>query len=249
MSVYARFSIALLLITGAFSMQASEPATTTSENKVDGLIGWLLENDDHLDEIPFADVVAATSGTLVLPVDPLDPVDQAMVTHLQNALNTCLEHITDPGHPIHEVGRVNEISRHVEDNLLDLLNTNPAFVCQIPLNASGEHQRSGYPDLRLEHLESGRVFYVDPKIYKSGSETSSFRTFYFEPKGATNKLLDDASHLIVGIAHAGKVDNLWQLSSWQIVDLYSFKVQLKAEFQASNRDLYQKTAVIGRSGE
>ncbi|MFQ3271294.1 MAG: hypothetical protein ACI9A1_001617, partial [Lentimonas sp.] len=64
------------------------------------------------------------------------------------------------------------------------------MLCEIPVNASGGRQRSGYPDLRLLHRGSGRVFYVDPKIYKLGSEQSRFRTFYFEPKKATNKILD-----------------------------------------------------------
>jgi len=33
-----------------------------------------------------------------------------------------------------------------------------------------------------------------------------------------------------------------------MVDLINFKVRLKAEFQVSNRDLYQPSAVIRKSG-
>ena len=47
----------------------------------------------------------------------------------------------------------------------------------IPANAAGRTQRSGYPDLRLVHTTSERVFSIDPKVYKLGSETSSFRNF------------------------------------------------------------------------
>jgi hypothetical protein len=39
---------------------------------------------------------------------------------------------------------------------------------------------------------SKRVFYVDPKLYAAGSRDSSFRTFYFKPKAAANKVRDDA---------------------------------------------------------
>jgi hypothetical protein len=119
--------------------------------------------------------------------------------------------------------------------------------CEIPVNASGDRQRSGYPDLKLVDEASGRIFYIDPKIYRLGSERSSFRTFYFEPKKATNKILDTASHLIVGVAHSGKVDGYWQLDHWQIVDLAEFRVRLKAEFQASNRDLYLPSAILRES--
>jgi len=223
------------------------PEQTQQSAEVDGLITWLLAHEDSLDEIPFADVVESTSGKKVLPVDPDEPVDAAMLMLLERALNRCMEQVKSPTHPIHEVGRVNEISRYIEDALLVELNSMEGFSCDIPLTAAGEHQRSGYPDLRFVHKASGRVFYVDPKIHKYGSETSSFRTFYFEPKGETNKILDDASHLIVGVSHSGKVDDLWQFNEWQIVDLAQFKVRLKAEFQASNRDMYREEAILKRS--
>lgn len=215
--------------------------------QVNGLIDWLLMNEDHLEDIPFASVVMATSGHRVLPVDSNDINDQRMLAALELALDVCLETAQKPDHPIHQVGRVNEISRYFEDILLEQLNAMDDYECGIPTTASGEHQRSGYPDLRLLQQSTGRVFYIDPKIYKLSSEDSSFRTFYFEPKGATNKILDDASHLIVGIAHSDKVDAIWQFNHWQIVDLAEFKVRLKAEFQASNRDLYQEQAILSRS--
>jgi hypothetical protein len=34
---------------------------------------------------------------------------------------------------------------------------------------------------------------------------------------------------------------------WELVDLANFRVKLKAEFQASNRDLYKPEAVLMRS--
>ena len=117
--------------------------------------------------------------------------------------------LVKPENPIHAVDRVNKISRHIEDFLLCRLNAAEAYECSIPANAAGLTQRSGYQDLRLVHTASERVFYIDPKVYKLGSETSSFRSFYFEPKVKTNKILDDASHLIVGIAHSGKVGGRW----------------------------------------
>ena len=233
----------LLVLTSNAALEAE-----ASENKVQPLISWLLEDEGRLDDVPFPDVVSAVSGCKVLPVNTADPVDAWMADVLAQALNDCMAELNRASHPMHEVGRVNEISRHVEDSLLKLLNAHEALLCEIPVNASGDRQRSGYPDLRLVHHESGRVFYIDPKIYKLGSEQSSFRTFYFEPKKATNKILDDASHLIVGVAHAGKVEGQWQLKHWKMVDLINFKVRLKAEFQASNRDLYQPSAVIRKSG-
>jgi hypothetical protein len=211
-------------------------------------VQWLLEDGERLDEVRFAEVAEAVSGRRVVPVDASDPVDAAMLAHLVAALDDLLEVMADPEHAIHAIGRINEVSRPVEDFLLERLDAGADFACSIPLNASGEVQLSGYPDLRLEHAPSGRVFYIDPKVYRQGSESSSFRTFYFEPKEATNKILDDASHLIVGIAHGGKVAGRWQLEAWKLVDLIDFRVRLKAEFQSNNRELYKESAIL-RQGQ
>lgn len=219
----------------------------TENAEIKPFVHWLLDDGERLEDVRFAEVAEAVSGRKVLAVDTTSEVDAAMLQLVEDALNAMLAELAQVDHPIHEVGRVNEISRHVEDFLLGYLNEKEGFECTIPPNASGKAQRSGYPDLRLVHEASGRIFYLDPKVYKKGSEGSSFRTFYFEPKKETNKILDDASHLIVGVAHSGKVDGHWQMDSWKLVDLIDFRVRLKAEFQASNRELYIDTAVLGES--
>jgi hypothetical protein len=110
--------------------------------------------------------------------------------------------------------------------------------------------RSGYPDLRIIDLASKRVFYLDPKLYAAGNRDSSFRTFYFEPKVATNKVRDDAVHFIVGFEHEPREKNgRWKFTRWDLVDLSHFKVKLKAEFQGSNRDMYRTEAIVASSAE
>ncbi|MGL5018193.1 MAG: hypothetical protein ACRDBP_08680, partial [Luteolibacter sp.] len=73
-----------------------------------------------------------------------------------------------------------------------------------------------------------------------------FRTFYFEPKNETLKITDDAVHLLVGIEHDGK-DQQWTFTGWRLVDLSTLRVRLKAEFQASNAELY-RSAVFNEGG-
>jgi hypothetical protein len=224
---------------------AVEPSISNAD--IEPFVRWLLDDGERLEDVRFAEVAEAVSGCKVLPVDTSDAVDAAMLRHVQASLDGMLLELAKADNPIHAVGRVNEISRHVEDFLLSRLNAAEGYECKIPPNATGRVQRSGYPDLRLFHTASGRVFYIDPKVYKLGSETSSFRSFYFEPKLGTNKILDNASHLIVGIAHSGKVEGRWQLDTWKIVDLINFHLRLKAEFQSSNRELYKDEAVLGES--
>ena len=89
----------------------------------------------------------------------------------------------------------------------------------------------------------GDVYYLDPKLMERGSVDSSLRTFYFEPKDRTLKILDDATHLLIGIEHDGN-DGDWEFLGYRLVDLSKLKVRLKAEFQASNRDMYNGESVL-----
>ena len=139
------------------------------------------------------------------------------------------------------------MSSHFENSMRELLNTAPGLSCDFPHTAENRVQRSGYPDLRLVDQETKRVFYLDPKLYAVGSRDSSFRTFYFEPKGATNKVRDDAVHFIVGFEHEKRSGDHWNFTRWDLVDLARFKVKLKAEFQGSNHDMYRPEAIVATS--
>jgi hypothetical protein len=137
------------------------------------------------------------------------------------------------------------VSSHFEDTLRELLGSTSGLSCDSPPTIEGKVQRSGYPDLRIVDLASRRVFYLDPKLYAVGSRKSSFRTFYFEPKKATNKVGDDAVHFIVGFEHERREKNgRWKFTRWDLVDLSHFKVKLKAEFQGSNYDMYRAEAIV-----
>ena len=77
---------------------------------------------------------------------------------------------------------------------------------------------------------------------------SSLRAFYFEPRKATNKVRDDAVHFVVGFEHQTREKNGgWKFRRWDLVDLSRFTVNLKAEFQGSNRDMYRAEAIVASS--
>lgn len=208
------------------------------------LVAWLLHEDRDLTGIPFADVIQAVAGKEVLPVEREDERQRRLLREIGRVVDRVLVELNGPEHPIHQVGRINEVSGHIEDLLVEKLNRVDGMEAGVPLNASGRAQRAGYPDIRIMDTGSGRVFYLDPKLYAAGSETSTFRTFYFEPKVETNKILDDAVHLILGIEHGGRKQGRWEFRGWKLADLAKFEVRLKAEFQAGNRDLYQPEAIV-----
>lgn len=203
------------------------------------LIEWLLQDGRDLKGIPFSEVLAASTGKKILPVPP----DAPWLKRLAAVLNRTLAAMNESSHPIHTVGRINEASRFIEDQLMAECNKEPGWSCGIPRTSAGEEQRSGYPDLRLV-LEDQSVVFLDPKLFARGSKASTLRTFYYEPKSTTSKVHDDARHLLVGVQHNGGEGGQIRFEEWDLVDVSKIKVQLKAEFQASNKDMYRSDNIV-----
>src|SRR5205823_1809994 len=199
--------------------------------------------------IPFSEVIFDATGKCVLAFNPKDETDTRVLKQISAALDEVMTRLNASDSLIQGIPRINEVSSHFEDLLRELLNGTPGLSCDFPHTAEDRVQRSGYPDLRLVDLETKRIFYLDPKLYAAGSRESSFRTFYFEPKVATNKVRDDAVHLIVGFEHEPKSKGRWKFTRWDLVDLSGFKVKLKAEFQGSNHDLYRPEAIVATSAQ
>ncbi|MEY2556822.1 MAG: hypothetical protein QOE34_247 [Verrucomicrobiota bacterium] len=244
-------AVSALLTVAAFAQEkATTPdANSSSPSPIDELIPWLLREDHDLRGIPFSKVILDATGKRVLAIDPKSTTDRRVINQLSSVLDEAMKRMNAPDSAIQGIPRINEVSSHFEDLLRELLNKAAGLSCDLPRTAEDRIQRSGYPDLRLMDLETKRVFYLDPKLYAVGSRDSSFRTFYFEPKIATNKVRDDAVHLIVGFEHEPKSGGHWKFTRWDLVDLAHFKVRLKAEFQGSNHDLYRPEAIIATSAK
>ncbi|MEM6916578.1 MAG: hypothetical protein AAF491_08450 [Verrucomicrobiota bacterium] len=214
-----------------------------SEPSVESLVATVLDGGGTFKDVDFATLIETSTGNRVLPLNPEDPVDSEIIEGIDRAIAAVVAELNKPGSPTHEESRINEVSSHFEEGLLEILDAAPEFECSLPRTAEGNLQRSGYPDLSLRHIESGRIIYLDPKLVAEGSLNSSLRTFYFTPRKETNKVLHDAHHLLVGIEHDGNT-GAWKYLRWHLVDLTRFQVTLKAEFQASNRDLYLPELIV-----
>ena len=248
------------------------PTPATGNAVVDQLIPWLLDEDQQLRGVAFSELIFDTTGRKVLPFAANNAVDQRVAKAISAACDETMKRLNAPDSEIQNIDRINEVSSHFEDTLRKLLNATPGFQCNFPLTVEGKVQRSGYPDLQITDLESKRVFYLDPKLFAAGSRDSSFRTFYFEPKKSTNKVRDDAVHFVVGFEHAPRdvaaslrrgdsrsdqntaterrgYNAGWKFTRWDLVDLSGFSVKLKAEFQGSNRDMYQPEAIVASSAK
>ncbi len=204
------------------------------------LVKGLLKEDLSHRDFDFATVSEAVSGKKIIPLAKMKS-GRRVYDAISMVLGDVLEKMNSKDSPVLGLRRINEGSRFFEEGLLEGLNELEGLKCEMPKTRKGKEQRSGYPDLQITDEATGETYYLDPKLMEQGSEDSTFRTFYFEPKDRTLKINEDAAHLLVGIEHDG-VDGNWHFNGWRIVDLSQLKVRLKAEFHASNRILYGKSS-------
>lgn len=223
-------------------LTAQEPLTSLIPRQSDpdtALVLSLLGENLSKRTFSFPTVAMACSGKKVLPLTK-DPAHLRVTAAIGKAVSASINELNKSDSPARTMKRINECSELFEDAILKHLNEQPGINCMLPATREGNQQRSGYPDLRVVDQESKQVFYIDPKLVESGHLETTLRTFYFEPKNETLKINDDAVHLLVGIEHDGKVGE-WTFSGWRLIDLSKLKVRLKAEFQASNAEVYQKS--------
>jgi len=226
------------------TMLLAEPSKPEASGDCDDtlLVQRLLAEDLGNRRFAFSTIVRACSGNDVLALDRENAVHKKLLNHIETALAETIREQNREDAPVRELRRINEASRFFEDGLMEKLDAIDGLACGPAPTVAGNFQRSGYPDLRLLDESSGTVFYLDPKLLQAGSERSSFRTFYFEPKTDTLKITDDAVHLILGIEHDGKARE-WTFLGWRVTCLADLSVRLKAEFQASNADLYRDSTL------
>jgi hypothetical protein len=196
----------------------SLPRDTASTQIIDSLIPWLLNENQQLRGIPFAEVILDTTGKHVLGVDPKNETDQRVIKQISAALDEVMKRANRSDSAIQSIGRINEVSSHFEDWLRALLNSTPGLNCDFPRTADGKVQRSGYPDLWIVDL-------------------------------ASNKIHDDAVHLVASFEHEPRKEGHWNFTRWDLVDLAHLNVKLKAEFQGSNRDMYRREAIVATSAK
>lgn len=243
--------VGLFLVAGLFSASCdrSPPVQVVIEKEpsVDGLVETVMNGGGTFSDVSFSSLIESSTGNRVLPLNPDDPVDAEILMGIDNAMAAILREFNGEDSITHQESRINEVSAYFEEALLREIDRAPELECDYPRTEEGNLQRAGYPDLLIRHRESGRVAYLDPKLVEEGSLQSSLRTFYFTPRRETNKVLEDAHHLLIGIEHDGNTGK-WKYLRWHLVDLTNFKVTLKAEFQASNRDLYIPELILKSKG-
>lgn len=186
-------------------------------------------------DVYFRDVIKAATGNEVLKLTLGNMADLAP---LKARFTNDLSRISDVVKKEYN-GRANELSNYMEQVVSKEINTLPSFKTSRPeVNGKGK-QAGGYPDL-IVHVKDWD-FYLEVKTFQTKTKDSSLRTFYYKP-GVNSKVTRTCSHILIAFeveSKGGENRSPFILKNVKILDLYTLKVNLKPEFNASNVDVYR----------
>jgi hypothetical protein len=196
--------------------------------------------------IPFRDVVLATTGYRILNFDTNDPAHVELRMKLNSAAELALARAATNGLAAE---RANEAGNHMETFVRAALK-DCGLGARVPVTAGGDAQAVGYPDIEI----TGKTpCYIELKTYNAATVNTTQRSFYFSPS-ANPKITRDALHLLMAFElertnRAGRTS--FVPKRWKLLTLEYLYVDLKFEFNQSNRGLYgigAQDALLGESG-
>jgi hypothetical protein len=118
---------------------------------------------------------------------------------------------------------------------------------RVPVNTGGNAQTTGYPDIEI----TGKLpCYVELKTYNAATANTTQRSFYYSPS-AQPKVTHDALHLLLAYelektTRDGKT--AFVPVHWKLITLQNLQVDLKFEFNQSNRQLYGDSSALLSEG-
>jgi len=193
--------------------------------------------------VPFTVAIKALTGFSVLVFDPASGENKKLLGQLSKAAQLGGQKA------FHEgifTGRPNEAGNQIEPFVIQALRQ-VGLEADKPISKSGKKKAAGYPDIEIKS-EGGRIAYLDCKTYNTKTKNQSFRTFYFSPS-EDPKITRDAFHLLMSFeldTAERKGKRAFIPISWQIYTLDKLVIQVKHEFNASNKDLYKKEALLAK---
>lgn len=207
-------------------------------------IAALTELTKPAKKIPFKDVILATTQHRILDFDTNNPAHVTLRKKILQAATLAGERARTNGLA---ATRANEAGNQIEPFVRAALRES-GLSARVPVNASGDAQAAGYPDLEIP---GDPPCYLELKTYSAITANTTQRSFYYSPS-ARPKVTCDALHFLLAFElekteHGGK--RVFIPVHWKFITLENLQVDLKFEFNQSNRGLYGREAGRALLGE
>lgn len=224
----------LLGLSGWLCAQAIFAADTNSSNSPCPTLTELTRPEKQLS---FKEVIEATTHYRVLDFDTNNPAHAELRRKILEAAALAGERAAKEGLV---AARANEAGNHIEPYVRAALRE-MNLDARVPVNAAGEAQAAGYPDVEIT---GDTPCYLELKTYNAATAHTTQRTFYYSPS-AHPKITRDALHFLLAY-QMEKITRDGQTTfvpiRWKLVTLQDLTVDLKFEFNQSNRGLYRPDA-------
>lgn len=195
-------------------------------------------------KIPFKDVILATTHHRLLDFDTNNPAHVALHKRISTAAAAAAGTARTNGL---FAARPNEAGNHMEPLVKSALH-NAGLDARTPVTANGDAQTVGYPDIEIL---GGVPCYLELKTYNASTANTTQRSFYFSPS-ANPKVTHDALHLLLAYELEKTVRDdrtAFIPVHWKLITLQDLEVDLKFEFNQSNRGLYGPDSAKALIGE
>lgn len=207
-------------------------------------IAALAELTKPAGKIPFKEVILATTGQRIIDFDTNNPAHVALHAKLTTAASAAALAARTEGL---FSARANEAGNYMEGFVKSALQE-AGLDARTPLTTTGSARSTGYPDLEIQ----GPVpCYLELKTYSATTANTTQRSFYYSPS-ETPKVTRNALHLLLAY-QLERTERDGQTAfipvTWKLITLEDLAVDLKFEFNQSNRGLYGKEAAPALLGE
>lgn len=219
------------------------PGSTTAATNPPS-IAALAELTKPAGKIPFKVVILATTQQRIIDFDTNNPAHVALHTKLTAAAHAAAVAARTAGL---FSARANEAGNYMEGFVKTALQETGLEV-RTPVTTTGNARSTGYPDLEIQ---APVPCYLELKTYSATTANTTQRSFYYSPS-ETPKVTRDALHLLLAY-QLERTERDGRTAfipvTWKLLTLEDLAVDLKFEFNQSNRGLYGKEAAHSLLGE
>ncbi len=210
--------------------------------ELEGVISKMLK---PLKGLPLSIVIEGLSGHKSISFNKSNNKDIQVLEVLKNVAGEVLKEVNKRGilRP-----RPNEVGNDIEHFVRNALENN-RYKAYTPLTVSGKKKSTGYPDIEFVD-KFDRCNYLECKTYNIDNVSTTQRSFYLSPSGDF-KITKDAHHF--GMSFEIYVEksignkHLYKVKSWKILDLSKLELDVKYEFNADNKRLYDKDLILAET--
>jgi len=215
----------------------------TNEDYIKQLEETVVKFLKPMEGVPFHLAIRALYRRKVIPLNLKEDKDVQLIETLSQVAQIAGENANRKG--IFR-SRPNEVGNDIEKFVREALKK-VGFNPETPMTAGGTRKAAGYPDIYVKDKYSRHV-YLECKTYNKANINTTQRAFYFSPaEEGRSKIIYDAPHIVMSfeikqIQRSGR--RCYIPVAWKLVSIHSMKVSVKHEFNASNRDIYRREAIL-----